>query len=44
LQQVYTGASSITIAYRRTGGPLVTEVLFFNDENKAIKGVAHYSK
>ena len=44
LQSVYTGANSITINYRRTGGPLGVEVLFFNAEGKAVKGVAHYLK
>ncbi|MEO5925339.1 MAG: nuclear transport factor 2 family protein [Bryobacteraceae bacterium] len=44
LQQVYTGADSITIVYRRVDGPLVAEVLFFNSEGKAVKGVAHYCK
>jgi ketosteroid isomerase-like protein len=44
LQHVYAGADSITIAYRRVGGPLAAEVLFFNGDGKAVKGVAHYCK
>jgi ketosteroid isomerase-like protein len=44
LEQVYAGADSITIAYRRMDGRLAAEVLFFNAEGKAVKGVAHYCK
>jgi ketosteroid isomerase-like protein len=44
LQQVYAGTDSITIAYRRMDGRLAAEVLFFNNEGKAVKGVAHYTK
>ncbi len=41
LQHVHTGANSIALSYLRTGGSLAVEVLFFNAEGKAVRGVAH---
>ena len=44
LERVYVGADSITMVYRRADNSIGAEVLFFNSEGKAVKGVAHYSK
>jgi len=41
---VLIGANSITILYRNQNGVLVAEVLIFNTDGKAIKGMAHYAE
>ena len=41
---VLVGANSITILYRNQKSVLVAEVLVFNADGKAIKGMAHYAE
>jgi ketosteroid isomerase-like protein len=42
LLQVFVCVNSITIYYRAVLGKLATEVLFFDADGKACKGLAHY--
>ena len=42
LERVYLGAGSITIEYRRNGGELAAEVLYFNTAGQVTRGAAHY--
>jgi hypothetical protein len=42
LIDIYAGVDSIVIRYRSIGRNLVCEVLFFNEQGLAIRGVAHY--
>jgi hypothetical protein len=41
---VLVGVESITLLYRNARGFLAAEVLTFNNEDKVIKGNAHYYK
>jgi hypothetical protein len=44
LLDLLVGVNSITIYYRRTSGKTAAEVLIFNEQNKVIKGIAHYGE
>jgi SnoaL-like domain len=43
LQDVFIGASSVTIFYKAVQGKIAAEVLLFNDEGQIYKALAHYS-
>jgi hypothetical protein len=40
---VLIGVDSITLNYRGPSGLLVTEVLFFGQDGRVVKGVVHYA-
>jgi len=40
---VLIGVDSITLNYRGSSGPLVTEILFFDQEGRVVKGIVHYA-
>lgn len=44
LLNVFAGIDNISILYERNEGKIATEVLFFNDELKVVKGCAMYSE
>ncbi len=44
LLEVFTGAASIVLHYRRNSGRPAAEVLFFNEQGLVYRAVAHYQQ